>query len=66
MVNQDKLCNCEQSISDNNKQVDNVNRDFDIIEQNEHVHIETDSNSDSEIRDNDHINNAHRHMNVTT
>ena len=66
MVNQDKLCNREQSISDNNKQVDNVNRDFDIIEQNEHVHIETDSDSDSEIKDNDHINNAHRHMNVTT
>ena len=43
-----------------NGQVDNVNREYDIIEQNEHVQIETDSDSDSEIDDNDHNNNDHR------
>ena len=59
-LTRDKLRKCEQSISDKNNQVTNVNRDCDIIEQNEHVQIETDSDSDSEIEDNDHNNNAHR------
>ena len=59
-LNRDKLRKCEQSINDKNGQVCNVNRDYEIIEQNEHVKIERDSDSDSEIEGNDHNNNAHR------
>ena len=59
-LTRDNLCKCEQNINDKNEQVDNVNREYDIIEQNEHVQIKTDSDSDSEIDDNDHNNNAHR------
>ena len=36
-LTRDKLRKCKQSISDRNEQVDNVNRDYDIIEKNEHV-----------------------------
>ena len=59
-LTRDKLCKCKQSISDKNEQVDNVNRDYDIIEKNEHVQIETHSDSDREIEDNDQNNNADR------
>ena len=64
-LTRDKLHKCEQSISDKNEQVDNANRDYYIIEQNEHVQIETDSDSDSEIEDNDQNNNAHRNNVIT-
>ena len=59
-LTRDKLRKCEQSISDKNGQVDNVNRDYDITEQTEHVQIEIDSYSDSEAEDNDHNNSAHQ------
>ena len=36
-LTRDKLRKCKQSNSDRNEQVDNVNRDYDIIEKNEHV-----------------------------
>ena len=59
-LTRDKLRKCKQSISDKNEQVGNVNRDYDIIEKNEHVQIETHSDSDTEIEDNDQNNNADR------
>ena len=59
-LTRDKLRKSEQSISDKNGQVDNVNRDYDIIERTEHVQIEIDSDSDSEAEDNDHDNSAHQ------
>ena len=59
-LTRDKLRKCEQSISDKNGQVDNVNRDYDITDQTEHVQIEIDSDSDSEAEDNDHNNSAHQ------
>ena len=59
-LTRDKLRKCEQSISDKNGQVDNVNRDYDITDQIEHVQIEIDSDSDSEAEDNDRNNSAHQ------
>ena len=59
-LTRDELRKCKQSISDKNEQVGNVNRDYDIIEKNEHVQIETHSDSDTEIEDNDQNNNADR------
>ena len=43
--------------SDKNYQADDVNRDYGITEQNEHVQIKPDSESDIEIEGNDHDNN---------